>query len=110
MTTPFRHLAVAVTCCRPGMPFCRKPGGSDLLQAELTLIHVSKRLDDESQLRDTVQQGGLDISTLEIIRQRRDPANAIVRKAKEKGIDLLIVGALEKESILRYYLGSVAEP
>jgi nucleotide-binding universal stress UspA family protein len=45
---------------------------------------------------------------LEIIRQGRDPANAIVRRAKEEQIDLLIVGALEKESMFRYYLGSVA--
>jgi nucleotide-binding universal stress UspA family protein len=103
MTTPFRHLAVAVTLSPTGHALLQEARRlRDLFNADLKLIHVSKRSGDESQLQNIVQQGGLDIGALEIIRQGGDPANAIVRKVKEKGIDLLIVGALEKERMFRY--------
>lgn len=109
MTTPFKRLAVAVTLSPTGHALLQEARRlRDLFQAELTLLHVSKRAGDEARLREIVQESGLDARSLEIIRQGRDPANAILRSAKEKNVDLLIVGALEKENIIRFYLGSVA--
>ncbi len=109
MTSPFKRLAVAVTLSPTGHALLQEARRlRDLFQADLRLIHVGKRVVDESRLRDAVQQSGLDVGTLAIIQQPRDPANAIVRRVREEDIDLLIVGALEKENILRFYLGSVA--
>ena len=48
------------------------------------------------------------VGSLEIIRQGRDPANAIVRSVKEQKVDPLFVGEIKKESAFRYYLSSVA--
>ena len=109
MTAPFKRLAVALTLSPTGRALLQEARRlSDLFSAELRLFHVSKHSGDESHLKDIVRQSGLDTSSLEIIRQSRDPAGAILKRAKEEGIDLLIVGALEKENILRFYLGSVA--
>ena len=109
MTTPFKRLAVAVTLSPTGHALLQEARRlQDLFQAELRLLHVSKRVADEAPVKEMVENSGLDTSNLEIIRQGRDPANAILRSAKEQNIDLLIVGALEKENILRFYLGSVA--
>ncbi|RPH35384.1 universal stress protein [bacterium] len=109
MTTPFKHLAVALTLSPTGHALLQEARRlRDLFHADLRLIHVGKRDEDESRLKEIVRQGGLDVGTLEIIRQGRDPANAILRRVKEENVDLLIVGALEKENMLRFYLGSVA--
>ncbi len=40
--------------------------------------------------------------------KEEDPVRLISNECNENGIDLLICGALEKENIVRYYLGSVA--
>lgn len=109
MTTPFKRLAVAVTLSPTGRALLEEARRlRDLFQAELRLLHVSKHNGDEARLREIVQESGLDTGSLEIIRQGRDPANAILRRTKEENVDLLIVGALEKENIIRFYLGSVA--
>lgn len=109
MTTPFKRLAVAVTLSPTGQALLQEARRlKELFQADLKLLHVSKHAGDEARLREIVQETGLDPGGLEIIRQGRDPANAILKRAKEEDVDLLIVGALEKENIIRYYLGSVA--
>lgn len=109
MNSPFKRLAVAVTLSPTGRALLQEARRlRDLFQADMKLIHVSKRTDDETQLKEIVQESGLDYASLEIIRQGRDPANAILGRVKEENIDLLIVGALEKENIIRFYLGSVA--
>jgi len=109
MSSPFKRLAVAVTLSPTGHALLQEARRlRDLFEAELKLIHVGRRVVDESRLKDVVQQSGLDVGRLEIIRQPGDPANAIVRRVREENIDLLIVGALEKENVFRYYLGSVA--
>ncbi len=109
MTNPFKRLAVAVTLSPTGHALLQEARRlRDLFHADLRLIHVGRRVEDEPRLKEIVQQSGLDAGSLEIIRQGRDPANAIVRKVREEDVDLLIVGALEKEKMFRYYLGSVA--
>ena len=109
MTIPFKQLAVAVTLSPRGYALLQEARRlRDLFHADLRLIHVGKRVEDEPLLKEMVEKAGLDVGSLEIVRQGRDPANVILSKVKKENIDLLIVGALEKENLFRYYLGSVA--
>ena len=109
MSISFKHLAVAVTLSPTGHALLQEALRlRDLFQAELRLIHVSRRSEDEAHLRQIMRECGLEGASLEIIRQGRDPASAILGKVKDLKVDLLIAGALEQESVIRFYMGSVA--
>ena len=80
----------------------------DRLATELQLIYVG----DKSE--ETTQKFGLAFRQLElpdestVHYQQGDPATAILTAAEANGIDLIVAGALEKEAVLRQFLGNVA--
>jgi nucleotide-binding universal stress UspA family protein len=55
-----------------------------------------------------VHRFGLDKKGNEIIWETGDPVEKILKVCDEKQVDLLVAGALEKESLLKYFMGSVA--
>jgi nucleotide-binding universal stress UspA family protein len=110
METPFRKLGLAVTFSPTGRALLTETKRlKDLFNASLVLIHVGrKNPETENQLSEIINQAGLSNSEVEIIWTSGEPGDAILSSAKSAGIDLLIAGALEKENILKYYIGSVA--
>lgn len=79
-----------------------------LYKNKLFLIHIDKKEPvKEKQLDDFIAETGLS-AEYEVIWADGDPAKEIIRTANEHNLDLLIVGALEKENIIKYYIGSVA--
>lgn len=82
---------------------------SELWQSELMLIHAGERqAEAEDKLRELMQQSGVDADKTRIIWESGPPARSIIRVCKREKIDLLIAGALHREKVLQYYLGSVA--
>lgn len=77
--------------------------------AKLILIHVGEQADDKLQKFATIleefKQEGLNY---EVVFRTGKPVDVILEITKEKEIDLLIVGALQRENILNYYVGSIA--
>jgi len=78
---------------------------SKLFDAEILLIHVGQRTPDVEQKmnamiakcnRVTVEWGS------------GDPVNVILDSCKKHQVDLLITGALKKENLVQYYVGSIA--
>ncbi len=81
----------------------------DLFGAQLCLIHVGEKNNTTIGLmNDLLKKAGIEEESCELVWKKGDPAKVIINTCSENGVDLLISGALEKESILKYYIGSVA--
>jgi nucleotide-binding universal stress UspA family protein len=81
----------------------------DLFGSELILIHVGlKTADLEAKLTEIITIHGLNAASVTTIWKEGKPAKMILKACEEEGVDLLMLGALKKEGLLTYYLGSVA--
>ncbi len=81
----------------------------DLFESQLCLIHVGeKSKSSESQMLTMLKSAGINENSYELVWQTGEPSKVIINTCSSKGVDLLIAGALEKESMLKYYIGSVA--
>ncbi len=106
---PFQTLAVAVAFSpRLEAVLAEAARLADTCKAQLLLVHVGKRTSG----KETVLQeicGSLGIGReSRMIWQSGDPIPCLLRTCKENLVDLLVLGALRRENVLRYYLGSVA--
>lgn len=82
---------------------------SRLWNAELFLIHAGDHQpESERKLQEVMKQSGIDVDKTKIIWESGPPAKAIISVCKREHIDLLIAGALHREKVTQYYLGSVA--
>lgn len=80
-----------------------------LYDSELILIHVGiKTADLENKLSEILTAHGLDTARVTTIWKEGKPAKMILKACEEQKADLLMLGALKKEGLLTYYLGSVA--
>src|SRR5690554_2853006 len=109
MASLFNKLGLAITFSPTGKALLKETKRlSELFDAQLVLIHVGKKTaETESQLNKIISEAGI-LKETEIIWTSGDPANAILKSSKKAGVDLLIAGALEKEKLIKYYIGSVA--
>lgn len=77
--------------------------------SKLILIHVGESSDDKiktlNALLNDFEDQNLDY---EIVFRPGDPVKAILSITHEKNIDLLVLGALQREQFLKYYIGSIA--
>lgn len=80
-----------------------------LFGSELILIHVGlKTADLEAKLSEIISIHGLNTASVTTIWKEGKPAKMILKACEEENVDLLMLGALKKEGLLTYYLGSVA--
>ncbi len=107
---PFETIAVAVSFsprCLPVLAEAKRL--SDVLGAALVLIHIGvKTSDKEQKLDELMTKVGIDDSRSRIIWMEGDPVETILKLCKLNIVDLLILGALVKENILKFYIGSIA--
>ena len=77
-------------------------------QAHLTLIHVGV-LDTGKMiwLKDTLGRLSIAEQSFDVHAESGDPSKVILRACRDRRIDLLIAGALQKENLVKYYLGTV---
>ncbi|NOT75590.1 MAG: universal stress protein [Cyclobacteriaceae bacterium] len=77
--------------------------------ARLVLIHIG----EHGQKEDVLMQGLLESRKLSkddvtIRWEKGDPARTILKACDREKVDLLIAGALKKENLFQYYLGTIA--
>jgi len=80
-----------------------------LTGAEAVVVHVG--LEDEStqrQLVESLEKSFFKDKIPEFVIEGGNAADALLRSARKVEADLIIAGALAKEALFRYYLGSVA--
>ena len=80
-----------------------------LWDAHLVLIHVGEVSDDlKIKLQELLRNNQLTESTLTVRWVNGDPTEQLLSICKQEAIDLLIAGALKRENIFKYYIGTIA--
>lgn len=82
---------------------------SNMFNAELVCVHVgNKTHEKEAKIQKIIDNAPSLDSKLTLVFQEGDPVNVILETCKNEAIDLLVLGALQKENIYKYYVGSIA--
>jgi nucleotide-binding universal stress UspA family protein len=82
---------------------------AELFSAKSVFIHVGKRTSDkEKHLNNYLLNYGFNDSNCIVHWQDGNPVDIVLSVCKNNVVDLLIIGALEKENLLKYYMGSVS--
>lgn len=106
----FDKIGLAITFSPNGLPLLKSAVRlQKLFNSELYLIHVGeKNSDQEAKIENLLQKAEISESTYRLVWEKGEPSKSIISAVSENKIDLLIAGALEKENVIKYYLGSVA--
>jgi nucleotide-binding universal stress UspA family protein len=82
---------------------------ADAFGAQLLLMHIGDRTrTKEARLDDVMRKLGINEKNTRVIWHEGNPVITLLELCKLNIVDLLIVGAMQKENMLQYYLGSVA--
>lgn len=80
-----------------------------IFNSKLFLIHVGERTEDkELQLKQILSPFIDKKLSCEFVFQNGDPVDVILTTIEKLGIGLIVLGALQRENFLKYYLGSIA--
>lgn len=106
----FINIGLAITFSPTGKAlFLHAERLAKLFQAKLKLINIGKNdIKSEKFIDDLIASSILKPEDIQIFNKEGDPAGTIIKICESEKIDLLIAGALEKEKLLKYYVGSVA--
>lgn len=82
---------------------------ADACGSKLILIHVGERTKEkEKTLDDILFRNNVDEKKAKVIWAEGDVVDTILKLCKLNIVDLLILGALERENIIKFYIGSIA--
>lgn len=107
---PFETIAVAVSFSPRCLPVLAQAKYiADVLSSSLLLIHIGEKSSEkERQLDELMGKLGMDDSHYRVIWMEGEPVETILKLCKLNMVDLLVLGALEKENVLKFYMGSIA--
>lgn len=78
------------------------------LKSEMVFIHIGKKNHtDEQTINDYLAKYDL-LNSSKLIWKEGETVETILNICDEEQLDLLVAGALEKESLIKYFMGSVA--
>lgn len=81
----------------------------NMFQAQLICVHVGKRTEEKDNILNAIFTGtDKPNKEIKVIWQEGKPVDVILNICSTENIDLLILGALQKENLYRYYVGSIA--
>ncbi|HEY0031433.1 MAG TPA: universal stress protein [Bacteroidia bacterium] len=107
---PFETIAVAVSFsprCKPVLAEAKRI--ADIVGSTLILLHIGdKTSEKEQELDELMAEVGIDPNLSRVIWMEGEPVDTILKLCKLNIVDLLVLGALEKENLLKFYLGSIA--
>ncbi len=76
--------------------------------ARLTIVHVGQLAAEKlTWLGEMLRKSGIPDDAFEVVAESGSPATVIVEACKARQIDLLVAGALQHETVIQYYIGSV---
>jgi len=82
---------------------------ADFFGAHLYFLHVgSKSATKEQTLNDLLEESPIKLKKVSFIWQEGKPVETIIDQCKKKGVDLLLLGALQRENMVKFYMGSIA--
>lgn len=78
-------------------------------KSKLVLIHVGDASKEKIEALDLILSSfKQDLLDYEVVFKKGNPVDVILSTSDEKKIDLLVLGALQRENFLKYYVGSIA--
>lgn len=82
---------------------------ANLFNAELIGVHVGEKTTKKEKDLKTILSEADELNIpLKTIWQEGEPVQVILKTTVDENVDLLILGALKKEKLLKYYVGSIA--
>jgi nucleotide-binding universal stress UspA family protein len=76
---------------------------------ELIFVHVgSKTPKKESRFKEIVASSPVQSEKITIEWRVGNPVNTLLKASKEFNVDLILLGALKRENVVKFYLGSIA--
>lgn len=82
---------------------------ADTLGSTLILIHIGEKTSEYENLLDSMmQEVGLNSNDTRVIWMEGDIVDTILQLCKLNIVDLLVLGAIQKENIFKFYVGSIA--
>jgi len=82
---------------------------ADFLKAEIIFIHVGKQTPQkEKQFYELVNQCEKRPEKVSVKWESGDPVKTLLECCKKYDIDLLLLGALKRENMVKFYMGSIA--
>ena len=82
---------------------------SNMFNADLIGVHVAEKDPEKEKIvQEIVTEAPSIKNSFNTIWQKGKPVDVILNTVKDQQIDLLILGALQKENIYKYYVGSIA--
>lgn len=106
----FKRIAAAIAFSpRAEANICETKRFADQLGAELILIHIGSD-DDAAHVAfdELLKCSGIEPAEVKQVWRSGDPVKEIAQIIDEEQIDLLVVGALPKEGLFKYFVGSIA--
>ena len=102
-------LAIAFSPTAPAMLRAAR-GLAARFGATLLLVHIGERTAEAESRMETLLADGFGSVNPEVVWRPAggDPASRILDVVQAEGVDLLVAGALKKENLIQYYLGTVA--
>lgn len=107
---PFKHIGIGVAYS-PNLKanLFEAARLSVFFGSKLFLIHVGKASKDKKDMLSVILKGfEKDNLNYEVVFKTGNPVDVILSIAEDKKIDLLILGALQRERFFKYYIGSIA--
>ena len=110
MSNFFKSVGLALTFSPNAIALLRESNRlKNLFNAKLTLIIITEsKIEAETKIKLLLKEAEINDNKIKLIFGNGDPSKQIIRITKQESIDLLIAGALEQETVVKYYLGSVA--
>jgi nucleotide-binding universal stress UspA family protein len=82
---------------------------ANMFDAQLICVHVGAESDQKKEDLSTLLKETEPLKKpLKVIWQTGNPVDVILKTCSQEQIDLLILGALQQENLLKYYVGSIA--
>jgi nucleotide-binding universal stress UspA family protein len=82
---------------------------AEKFNAAVILMHIGDRTrEKEHRLAEVMQKCGMNEKKVRVVWNEGEPVQTLLHLCKLHIVDLLILGALKKENIFQFYLGSVA--
>lgn len=82
---------------------------TSFFEAHLVLVHVGKESPEKKELLNTlIQSFPSKVPSHEVVWQLGKPVEVLQKVCDTHQADLLMIGALQREGILQYYVGSIA--
>ena len=107
---PFENIAVAITFSPRYKSVIREAARmARLYDSKLTLIHIGVLNDEQrNKIIQCVEDCNIMNTSYTIITKKGPIVETILNICKQNLVDLLVFGALKKESVIEHYVGSIA--